>query len=231
MAGSIKVGLKDKATKLRRKGLTYSEILKEVPVAKSTLSLWLRDVGLSKRQIQKITERKIRAAHKGGEVRKRARLFLSKKIKEEAAKEISNISKRELWLIGIMLYWAEGSKEKENSPGSGTQFTNSDPYMIRLFIKWLIDICRINRNDIILELYIHENHRNNVPRAVNHWAKFTEFPESSFQHIYFKKGNPKTKRKNIEDSYYGIVRIKVKSSSILNRKIAGWVNGVINCCR
>ena len=231
MPGSIKVDLKDKAVNLRWKGLIYSEILKEVPVAKSTLSLWLRDVGLSKRQIQKITERKIRAAHKGGEVRKRARLFLSQKIKEEAAKEITSMSKRELWLMGVMLYWAEGSKEKENNPGLGVQFTNSDPYMIRLFIKWLVEICEINRNDIILELYIHENHRDNIPRAVNHWAKFTEFPKNSFQHIYFKKGNPKTKRKNAEDSYYGIVRIKVKSSSMLNRKIAGWINGVINCCR
>ncbi len=39
-----------KAIQLRKKGLSYSKILKQVPVAKSTLSLWLRSVGLTKRQ-------------------------------------------------------------------------------------------------------------------------------------------------------------------------------------
>jgi hypothetical protein len=41
---------KEKAIKLRKSGATYSEVLREVPVSKSTLSLWLRDVGLSKTQ-------------------------------------------------------------------------------------------------------------------------------------------------------------------------------------
>lgn len=46
-----------KAIKLRREGLSYREILRYVPVAKSTLSLWLRDVGLAKRQTQRLTKK------------------------------------------------------------------------------------------------------------------------------------------------------------------------------
>jgi len=41
---------KEKAIKLRKRGFSYSEILREIPVAKSTLSLWLRSVGLAKKQ-------------------------------------------------------------------------------------------------------------------------------------------------------------------------------------
>ncbi len=44
-----KIELRKKAIDLA-KGKTYSEILKDIPVAKSTLSLWLRWVGLSVRQ-------------------------------------------------------------------------------------------------------------------------------------------------------------------------------------
>ena len=33
--------------------------------------------------------------------------------------EIDNISERELWLAGIMLYWAEGSKQKETNVSVG----------------------------------------------------------------------------------------------------------------
>ncbi len=39
-------GEKEKAIALRKQGKTYSEILAKIPVAKSTLSLWLHDVGL-----------------------------------------------------------------------------------------------------------------------------------------------------------------------------------------
>ena len=57
--------LKQKAIKLRRQGKTYSEILTEVPVAKSTLSLWLREVDLSITQKQRITEKKKKSTKKG----------------------------------------------------------------------------------------------------------------------------------------------------------------------
>ena len=48
-----------KAVELRRKGLSYREILQHVPVAKSTLSLWLRTVGLSRPQTQRLTEKRL----------------------------------------------------------------------------------------------------------------------------------------------------------------------------
>lgn len=51
--------IKEKAVSLRKQGKTYAEILKEIPVAKSTLSEWFRDVKLSKPQVQRLTLRKL----------------------------------------------------------------------------------------------------------------------------------------------------------------------------
>ena len=42
---------KQRALALRRQGWSYNDILKEVGVSKSTLSLWLRDVPLADEQI------------------------------------------------------------------------------------------------------------------------------------------------------------------------------------
>ena len=113
----MKEEIKTKAINLRREGLSYSEILKKIPVAKSTLSLWLRSVNLTKRQNQRLTEKKLLAIKKGGQSRKNWRLLNTQQIKEqaflEAKKKIKKIDARDLWLMGIMLYWAEGSKEKE----------------------------------------------------------------------------------------------------------------------
>jgi hypothetical protein len=137
--------LKETAIALRRKGLTYSEILKEIPVAKSTLSDWLHSVGLSKYQKQRLTKKKLAAIKRGAEAKHMQRIVRTQKIIKDAQREIGMISKRELWLMGTMLYWAEGSKEKDYRPGSGVQFTNMDPLMICFFLRWLKEICGVDK--------------------------------------------------------------------------------------
>jgi len=42
-----KDGYRAQAVELRKQGLSYNQITKIVPVSKSTLSLWLKDVGLT----------------------------------------------------------------------------------------------------------------------------------------------------------------------------------------
>ena len=220
--------LKNKAIELRKRGFSYSEILKQISVAKSTLSDWLKDVGLSKRQKQKLTKKKLEAALRGGKARKDNRISITKKIYEESKKDIGDISRRELWLMGVMLYWAEGHKEKEYRPGSGVQFTNSDPQMIRLFLNWLDKNCGIKASEITFSIYIHENSKNRSELLREYWAGITGFKKDDFLQLYFKKGNIKTLRKNVGNSYFGVLRVKVKASSVLQRKIAGWIKGVVD---
>ena len=218
-----------KAIGLRRKGFSYSEILKEVDVAKSTLALWLQSVGLSKKQKQRLTEKKLASARRGGLKKKENRILRAKVIREAAQKEIGELSKREKWLIGIALYWAEGTKEKEWRPGSGIKFSNSDPSMIKLFLEWLTDTCKIPKSMIIFEIYIHENNKHRLGKVISYWSKFTEFPRDLFnEHIYFKRNIIKTKRRNIGETYFGILTVRVRSSSSLIRKVSGWVDGINN---
>ncbi|MFA5934564.1 MAG: hypothetical protein WC827_01605 [Candidatus Paceibacterota bacterium] len=216
-----------RAINLRKSGKTYSEILKIIPVAKSTLSEWLRDVGIAKHQKQAFTEKRRLASLSGGLARKRQRIELSKGILNSSETEIGKISDRELWLIGTALYWAEGSKEKEYAPGSGIKFSNSDPKMIIVFLKWLTKICKIQEGQMGFEIYIHDNHRNEVQRFKEYWSNMTGFDIKFFDTVYFKKNIIKTKRKNIGDLYFGLLRVKVLKSSTLNRKVQGWVNGIL----
>ena len=217
---------KQQAIELRKSGNTYSEILKIIPVAKSTVSLWLREVGLSRRQYQRLTQKKIESAKRGGAARKKDRLERTAVIDAEADKDIGQISKRELMLMGAMLYWAEGGKEKEGRMGSGINFSNSDPYMIRLFLKWLFEICEVERDRLRFGIYIHENSKHRIDEVIKHWSKWTGFSKKHFRYVYYKKHNPKTKRKNIGATYFGNLRISITASSILNRKTMGWVKGV-----
>ncbi len=225
----LNVKLKEKALTLRRSGFSYSEILKQIPVAKSTLALWLQSVGLSKKQKQRLTEKRIAAAFRGGARKKAIRLETIKRIHEDAAKDIVAISVREFFLLGVTLYWGEGSKEKDFAPGSAVIFTNSDPRMVRIFVKWLLEICRVSINDICPELYIHEHAARRVPEAVIFWSLATGLHKDCFSRVYFKRNKFNTKRHNVGEKYYGLLRIRVLRSSSLNRKIAGWINAITQC--
>ncbi len=222
----MKAKLKEKVIALRKSGHTYSEILKVVPVAKSTVSEWLKDIGIAKSQKQAFTEKKRIASQSGGKARKEQRIKIFNKIVGEAEQEIGKMTKRELWLIGTALYWAEGGKEKEYAPGSGINFSNSDPKMITLFVKWLIDITCVPKAQIKYEIYIHDNYKKEIFRFQKFWSGKTGFPLNCFNKIYFKKNKINSLRKNQGDLYFGVLRVKVSCSSTLNRKITGWVRGI-----
>lgn len=217
-----------KAIALRKKGKSYREIVREVKVAKSTLSLWLRDVELSKKQNQRLSRKKLEAGRRGGIAQTNKRIRITKEIKEQAKEEISKIviDAKTLWLMGIMLYWAEGAKAKETSPSTGVKFGNSDPQMVKLFVKWLIEICKIPANDIKYELYIHENSANRLDKVKAYWARNLDSNIGNFQTVYFKKNIIRTNRKKIGENYFGLLNVVVRKSTYLNRKISGWIEGI-----
>lgn len=213
---------KEKAIFLRKQGKTYSEILSVVPVAKSTLSVWLQSVDLSKKQKQRVSKKKLDGAKKGAEARRKQRIDKQNKIFSEARNDISSISNRELFIIGVILYWAEGSKEKEYHPGSPFQFSNMDPRIISIILTWLFKVCKIHKNMLIFNIFLHRSHEERLEEVKDYWAKVTGFPKDKFTTVYWKKDKVKTLRKNIGEKYYGVLKIKVRESSSLVRKIAGW---------
>lgn len=87
--------MKEKACALRRQGYVYSEIRKQIPVAKSTLSLWFRDVGLAEPQKQRITQKKRETQAKGARAKHEQRVKRTLEIKTAAHKEIGDISKND----------------------------------------------------------------------------------------------------------------------------------------
>lgn len=217
---------KEKAIQLRRKGKTYSEILAEVPVAKSTLSTWLKSVALANPQKQRQSHKRLLAAKRGGLARKQMRLRELASSIEQGKREINVLSDRELWLIGIALYWAEGSKQRNANISSGVIFANSDPKMIKTFLSWLC-LIHVPTSDIRFELYIHENRKENVSSFRRWWGTQIGVSTGAIDRIYFKKSNLKTNRQNTTDLYHGLLRITVRSSTTLNRKIYGWTEGIV----
>ena len=118
-----------------------------------------------------------------------------------------------------MLYWAEGSKQKPTNVSQGVKFSNSDPAMIRLFLRWLAVIAKIPLEDIKCELYIHRT--GDALKAIHYWNKY--LVPLKIRSVYYKKNKISTHRKNIGVGYNGLVRLTVRKSTNLNRKITAWI--------
>lgn len=218
---------KKKAIALRQQGKTYSEILEVVHVSKSSLSLWLQHVGLAQAQKQRLTIKRKAAQLRGGEARRNKRIADTQEMFHSAQKELGHISKRDFFILGIALYWGEGTKEKKHRPSERLCFTNSDQNMVRIFMKWLRVFLKVQDDDIIIDIHVHENHKIRIQELRKYWLDITKLRTENIGSTVYKKHNPKTVRKNTGESYNGLVAIKVRRSTMLNRRIQGFINAIV----
>lgn len=219
-------GPKINAQNLRKRGFSYSEIQKLVPVPKSTLSLWLRGVKMRPLMRKRLEEHRLSVIRDLAKRRKEERTERVRGIKNSAMRDIKEISKRELWLMGLMLYWAVGNHERDDRPSLGVRFSNSDPRLIKLFLEWLTTIGGITRKEIAFDIFIHRDKKRPIRDVITYWSKVTGSPSNYFSHVYFLRRSKKKSVRMDEKKNFGFLRIRVRASTSLLRQINGWIHGV-----
>ncbi len=208
---------KTKAIKLRRKGLSYGEIKKEVNVSKSTLSLWLKHIPLRPEHRKRLYTKQVQILARGSQSQRERRLREVQRIIEEAEREIRKpLSFESYRLMGAALYWAEGSK------GKRFQMTNSDPYLILFTVKWIKSIFNISAKNLKARLNIYS--QQNDKEVKKFWSELTGIPLENFSKSYIKPPNKGYKKNNL---YYGTIRVEIPKSADLQCRIFGWVKATL----
>lgn len=121
-----KDGLRAKARELRLQGMTYDQIQVELGCSKGSISLWVRD--LPKPPRRTTTEQAKLAYRLRWEHELAVRDIERQKTKAAAADEIGTLSDRELFFVGVALYWAEGTKDKPYDRRENVTFVNQRPW-------------------------------------------------------------------------------------------------------
>ena len=206
------------------RGLDYEEIVARLGVSKSSVSLWVRDLPRPPRVApdecaRRTSERMRRYWTAERRVRATRRAMAS----AAAAADIGGLTDREIVIAGAIAYWCEGAKNKPHRRADRVTFANSDPELISFFLLFL-DVAEIPRSDLAFQLQIHET--ADVASAERYWLALTEAQPEQFRKTYLKRHNPGTTRKNTSDGYYGCLRVDVKRSCVLYRKIEGWASAV-----
>lgn len=213
-----------KARRLRRKGESIKKIAKLVNVSVSTASLWCRDVELTDKQIENLRKRQTDPFY-----RKRLDYYLKKKkefnlkllnLNQEGIKSIGKLTKREIFLIGVALYWGEGFK-KDSLVGLATL----DIKIAKFFIFWLNKSFDITTKDLLLRVTANISYKSKIKELERHWSKELGIPVNQFSKPFFQNTKWKKEYEN-KANYHGVLRIRVRRSIDLLRKIFGYIEGI-----
>ncbi|MET7798933.1 hypothetical protein [Streptomyces decoyicus] len=218
---NAKDDLRERARALRKEGRTYDEIQLELGCSKSSISLWVRDLP---KPPPRTPQEASAIARRGWEATLKRRDEERRRTKQDATNEIGELTDRELFLIGVGLYWSEGSKSKPYRLSERAIFINSDPDMIRVYLTWLR---LLGVSDERLRFHVHIHESADVAAAEQFWADLTGADRSAFGKTTLKKHNPKTVRKNVGEGYHGCLMIRVSQSAELYRRIEGWWYGIV----
>ncbi|MDP2655922.1 MAG: hypothetical protein Q8P17_05495 [bacterium] len=223
--------LRVNALKLRIAGKSYNEIYNKLGVPKSTLSSWFKHMVLSEAARARLDLRSLLGSDaliKRNKMQTHKAEQRAREMRASAKKKIPVLTKRDLLIIGAVLYWAEGYKRLHVRDGKERMshtisFVNSDPAMVKTFMRFLREVLKIPVDAIHLtmRLYPHINEES----AREYWMKVTGLPSSRFHRTTSMVSSASKGRRPYNRLPYGTLQVAVYDTAQFHY-LLGLIEGV-----
>jgi len=211
----MKIREREEARKLRKeKGLSLKRIAEELGVSKGSVSIWVRDISLTKTQMKVLDHNfKVKNSYN-------SRVAGAHALREQAAKrhlewqqEGREKTKEQdpLHLMGCMLYWCEGYRKNNRNTVS---LSNSDPYLVRVFVNFLKKTLSLKNEDISFKI----NHYDDIVslrEAEKFWLKFLSLPRKCLRKATLNHLSFYSKRKKCGSLKYGTCCVMVHKTQVI----------------
>ena len=218
---------KKQARRLRsERGWSLGEIAEHLNVSKNSVSRWVRDINLSKEHEQRLWDRNpifngtVARRGDGGYLKAKE---LRSKYQEQGKTKAQNTS--HLFVSGCMLYWAEGTKNKNS-----IRFSNSDPDMILFFKRFLDEEFKIDKNSYRIHIHAYTNNGLTVDDIEKYWLDLLRLNRSNLTKTTIPHKHPMSKGLKKNKLLYGVCTICVNSTEMIQqifgaiKEIAGSTN-------
>ncbi len=184
--------------------MSLNEIRNITKHSYDTIAKYTKNVKISSKYI------KILKSKQGGSKLK-SELNCSK-AKKDAEIIIGNLSDRDILLVTTSLYWGEGTKSQFN-------LINSDPYLIKIFIKGLY-IIGVPKDRIKFSLRIYRDMEEDLVKKF--WKEFLDIKDIQFRNSEFihKSGNSKFR--------YGMCRITITRPAQYFKLLISMIDSIKN---
>ena len=217
----MKADERKRSIELRRLGWSVGAIAKQVKCSKSSVLRWVRDIPLTATQIERLESNQERgrataAAHPNSPKAVWARI--RRDTMEAATSQISlKCSPYLLKTLGSGLYWAEGYKAGRNM----VNFSNSDPSMIKLMMRFFREICQVPSLKFRGVVNIHPH--LDREKAKKFWSRVSGIPLQQFHSVQLAVS--KASQQKRDTLPLGTFRIVVCDTRLQSR-IKGWIGGI-----
>jgi hypothetical protein len=220
----LKTKEKEKARALRQEGRTIPSIASELCVSKSSVSVWVKDVELSPEQIDNILDGRnnwdrFKSGAKWSSLAREDR----QKHQDKGAVLVKNGQPSSLLIAGCMLYWAEGSKSR-----NVMSFSNTDPDLLQLFIRFLRDVMCVANEDITFYVRLNSSSMPSIEQVKKFWRDKLGLSEENFRKISIDVDKRIRTGKKTKVHPYGNVTITVCSTELV-QTIYGAIQEFAGC--
>jgi hypothetical protein len=215
----MKILERNRARILRKKGMSMNEIIQKTGFSKSSVSDWTKDIILTKRQRGKLSlkGRSIESVER----RRKSRLFNESKKRQvttdKAKADFSDLSERDLKIIGSMIYWGEGGKTNHNV----ARISNSDPVIIKVIMRYFREICGVPNSKF--RASVHTFTHTNLEKTISHWVEVSGIPKDQFFKPYIKQSSASLRKR--QTLPFGTLDIYVCDTKVF-LTIMGWIKKI-----
>jgi hypothetical protein len=199
------------ARRLRaERGYSIKQIAALLKVSTSSVSLWVRDIELTEEQ-----HKALHGQNAAYERQRKGQAIMSarRRAERDAYQERGRVLARRgdsLHAAGCMLYWAEGSKSRNQ-----LAFSNSDPDMVRTFVRFLRTYFDLRPVEIRLACYLYADHAERQREIECFWLDVTGLPVASLRKSIVNVYSRYSARKRLNKLPYGTCRIVVNRTSVV----------------
>ena len=199
------------ALKLRLKGYSLTEISQLIGISKSTLSDWMHDVKLSNTALTRLKTVTSAGQLRSAQNKKDRTANILRSLYDQSKSDLSSftLDKLSTKMYCCLLYKCEGGKHDKGR----VQFTNSDPLLVRAFLRLFRQSFTLNESKFRACLHLHNYHI--ADKQVQYWSNITRIPVTQFIKPFLKRNTGKRIRPN----YPGCIQIRYSDANIVRNLI------------
>jgi transposase-like protein len=205
----MKTEERNEARRLRREeGSSVKELAALLGVARSTVSLWVRDIELTRKQQDALRRRM------GGRIDGSRVNTLRALERHREAQSAGRAAARRgdlLHAAGCMLYWAEGSRNRHS-----IEFVNSDPAMVAFFIGFLRTCFAVPDLKVRVTCNLFADHSSRQYEIEEFWLDKLELPRTCLRKSTVNRYSKHSKKKRRNKLPYGTCRLNVHSTTLVH---------------
>lgn len=200
---------KEEAILLRKKGISFAKIAKELGVAKSSVSKWVRHVKLPEKIRKDLYDKQRKGREKGiiTLVKNAKDLRLKNQDKGREFAKKGNLQHA----MGCMIYWGEGRKGRNT-----VAIANTDSDLLLFFKAFIDTFFNVKKEEFRITVNCYLNNGFSKCDIEKYWLKLLSLPDCCFKKSIFKTAD-KLNSKSHKIHPYGVCTLQLNRTDIVQQ--------------